>query len=176
MTPQAWLLLLLVLFMPNQQSAQPGQKPSETVLRDPFTLKLKLNDGSNFEQRFDQVPYVKDGSVYIFSGEAFGIAVKTDGDKITDVSYEKDATKDDILLKFEQMSTGKTTMMMLTIQNKLKQDVQLDASMRLPKRDGAYKTSILPVLAGKSGFESWPHPIAVLELRNFRFYQRPAKP
>jgi hypothetical protein len=85
------------------------------------------------------------------------------------LQYEKDPGKADIKLKFTEEKTGGRVMMMLVIESRLKQTLYVNASMQIPNRKGTYKTSILPVLGGKSGFESWPHPITLLELKNLRF-------
>jgi hypothetical protein len=153
----------------SQQAQPPEQKPDEVVLRDPFDLKLKLPDGSSYEEHVGRVPYVKDGSVYIFPGEKFGVAVRSAGEEIAGLQYEKDPGKADIRLKFTEEKTGGRVMMMLVIESRLKQTLYVNASMQIPNRKGTYKTSILPVLGGKSGFESWPHPITLLELKNLRF-------
>jgi hypothetical protein len=174
--PQAFsVLMLMVVFLQSPQA--PGQdvqpspetKPDQVPLREPFTLKLKLPGGSNYEEHFDPIPYVKDGSIYIFPGENFGLNAQVDGDKITNLSYVKNADKADIRLKFTEQGGGKGVMMLLVIESKLKQTLYLDAAMQIPNRKGEYKTSILPVFAGKGGFESWPHPISLLILRNLRF-------
>jgi hypothetical protein len=40
--------------------------------------------------------------------------------------------------------------------------------MSVPGKKDVFKTSILPVKAGKSGLESWPHPISQLVLGNLQ--------
>jgi hypothetical protein len=167
--PLLLFTLLLGLQDSGQQAGQPEQKPGEVVSRDPFDLKLKLPDGSSYQEHFDRVPYVKDGSVYIFPGEKFGVTVSIAGQEITGLQYEKDLGKADIRLNFKQEKAGGRVMMLLVIESKLKQTLYMNASMQIPNRKGAYKTSILPVLGGKGGFESWPHPITVIELKSLRF-------
>jgi hypothetical protein len=44
----------------------------EPVFRASFNLKLHVDDGRNYEETFDSVPYVADNYVYLFAGEAFG--------------------------------------------------------------------------------------------------------
>ena len=174
--PQTLLVLLLMLLQgsqaPTQQVQTPsdqGQQPNDIVLRQPFVLKLKLQDGSNYQEHFDQTPFIKNGNIYIFPGENFGVNIAVEGDKIGSLSYIKDASRADLQLKFTERGNGRGVMMLLVIENKLKQTLYLDAAMQIPKRSGAYKTSILPVFGGKGGFESWPHPISLLVLRNLRF-------
>jgi hypothetical protein len=162
---QASLVLMLMLLQSPQATSQdvqppPQQKPDEIALRDPFTLKLKLPGGSNYEERFDHIPYVKDGSIYIFPGENFGANAQID---------VKNPAKADVRVNLTEQGGGKGVMMLLVIESKLKQTLYLDAAMQVPNRKGEYRTSILPVLAGKGGFESWPHPISLLILRNLRF-------
>jgi hypothetical protein len=48
----------------SQQVRPPEQNPDVVVSRESFDLKLKLPDGSSYEEHFDRVPHVKDGSVY----------------------------------------------------------------------------------------------------------------
>ncbi|MGC2628034.1 MAG: hypothetical protein WA269_14485, partial [Candidatus Udaeobacter sp.] len=59
--------------------------------------------------------------------------------------------------------------MMLIIQNKSKHTLLLDALMTVPGRKDVQKTSIVPIEAGLSDYEAWPHPIVQLVLRNPRF-------
>jgi len=171
-------LMFLQSVGPSGQDIQqsPDQKVDEIVLRDPFTLKLKLQDGSKYEEHFDQTPYVKDGNVYIFPGENFGVNAITAGGEITGLTYVKNPANANVRLKFTEETGGGRTMMILVIESRLKQTLYLDAFMQIPNRNGSYKTSILPVIAGKSGFESWPHPITLLVLRNLRFTQKPRTP
>jgi len=59
-------------------------------------------------------------------------------------------------------------MMMLVLKSNIKQVLYQDALMTIPGKKGIYKTSILPLQPGLGGYESWPHPIVQLVLRNFR--------
>jgi hypothetical protein len=59
--------------------------------------------------------------------------------------------------------------MMLIIQNRSKHKLLLDALMTVPGRKDIQKTSIIPIEAGLSDYEEWPHPIVQLVLRNPRF-------
>jgi hypothetical protein len=72
--PQALSVVMVVLVLlesaqaPNQDlPPSPAVKTDDAPLRDPFTLKLKLPGGSNYEERFESTPFVKDGATYIFA-------------------------------------------------------------------------------------------------------------
>lgn len=150
------------------------------VFRDPFTLKLRLNNRDNYQKQFDRVPYVDGGDVYLFLGDKVGVNVTVTGDEITGLTYVQNPDKADVGFEFSEpvVKGGKTpgAMMMLSIQNKLKRRLFLDAMMTVPTKNGIYGTDILPIPAGLGDFESWPHPIVQLVLWNFRFAQQPSGP
>jgi hypothetical protein len=149
-------------------SVQPAADP---VLRGPFTLKLRVDKDHYYEERFEkQIPFVADNDIYLFSGEKFGVNLTVANDQVVGVSYQANVDKADVCFTFSQeVEKSGGAMMMLTIQNKTKQALRMDALMTVPGKQGIYKTSILPIQGGLSDFESWPHPIVQLVLRNLRF-------
>lgn len=142
----------------------------DMIYRAPFDLKLQIDKGHYYQQHFDRVPYVADNVVYLFVKENFGINVTITDDQISGISYQSDAAKADVTFKFtqEKAGGGQTTMMLIT-QNKLKRALHFDALMTIPGKQGAFKTSIVPIMPSLSNFESWPRPIVQLALQNFRF-------
>jgi hypothetical protein len=50
----------------------------------------------------------------------------------------------------------------------MKRGLSMEALMSVPNKKEVLKTSILPVKAGKSGLETWPHPISQLVLGNLQ--------
>jgi hypothetical protein len=174
-TCQLALIVLCSAAAGAQQSPAEG-KSDELVFREPFTLRLHVDKQRYYEERYDKrIPYVAKNDVYLFSGETFGINITVDGGgEIIAVTYQPETKKADVELKFKQEKMdGDKRMMLLVIRNKLKRRLYLDALMTVPERKGIYKTGILPVEAGLSNYESWPHPIVQLVLRNFRFSERP---
>src|SRR5204863_89044 len=122
-----------------------------------------------YEEKFGKIPYVHGGDVYLFKDDEFGVALDIQDNSIRSVRYQKDLEKADMTLKFSQeVQPDKTAMMMLHIHNNTKHTLDVDALMTVPGRVGIAKTTILPVYPGLSGFESWPHPIVQLVLRNIR--------
>jgi hypothetical protein len=155
--------------------AQSRAVTEEPVFRAPFVLKLHVDNERYYEEKFDKVPYVAENSVYLFSGETFGINVTVTENQLSRIAYAPDPAKADVALGFTQETREKGWMMLLVIQNRLKRRLSFDALMTIPEKKGIYETSVLPVEPNLSNFESWPHPIVQLVLRNFRFSEDGAK-
>lgn len=160
-------LLLSVCFSQTKSARE-----EERVFRAPFKLKLHIDDKRYYEQSFDRIPYVSGNDVYLFSGEAFGINVTAAENEISRIAYEPDPAKADVELRFTQEKSENGWMMMLVIRNKLKHRLYLDALMTIPGKEEILNTNVLPVEPNLSDFESWPHPIVQLVLREFRFSER----
>ncbi len=161
-------LLLSDCFSQTKSATQ-----EEPVFRAPVKLKLHIDNDRFYEGTFDHVPYVADNDVYLFAGEAFGIDVTVTEGEISHIAYERNWAKADVELRFTQEKSQNGWMMMLVIRNKLKRRLYLDAVMTLPGKDELFTTNVLPVEPNLSDFESWPHPIVQLVLRNFRFSEKP---
>jgi len=141
----------------------------DIVFREPFTLKLRTDKDHFYEEKFDRIPYVHDGDVYLFKDDEFGLTLDIQDNAIHGIKYQPDLQKADVTLKFTQeMSDDGTAMMMLVIKNNTTETLHFDALMRVPDEKGCAETSILPVPPGLSDFESWPEPIVQLVLRNIR--------
>jgi len=160
----------------SAQSAQlPKSAPeSSLALREPFTLKLHVDKEHYYEEQFDRkLPFVAGNNVYLFAGESFGLKLNMTNNEIVAVSYQKEKAGADVELEFKQESEkGGEPMMMLVLKSNLKQVLYMDALMTVPKKKGIHKTRILPLQPGLMGFESWPHPIVQLVLRNLRLTEK----
>jgi hypothetical protein len=156
------------------ESAQPptnAPADNNLVFRDPFTIKLHVDKERYYEEKVvKKIPFVADNNVYLFPGESFGLKLSVVDGEITTVSYQKEKISADVELEFKQeIEENGDAMMMLVIKSRIKQILYLDALMIVPRKKGNYKTSILPLKPGLMNFESWPHPIIQLVLRNLRF-------
>lgn len=164
------LLAIFVLSMPatGEESKTTASEPVVPVFREPFTLRLGVDKSHYYEEHYDKrIPYVAEGDVYLFVGESFGINLRVNQSTV-DAIYQPDVSKADVWFEFSQPKDLGRVSMMLMIKNKTKSRLQMDALMTVPGKKGIYRTSILPIEAGLEDFESWPHPIVQLVLRNFR--------
>ena len=139
------------------------------MFRAPFVLKLRVDNEHYYRQSFDKVPYVADNSVYLFARDAFGIKVTIADNHLSGITYQGDPAKADVEFAFTQEKLLNGWMMMLVIRNRLRRKLYLDALMTIPGKSAIFKTDILPIPPGLTDYESWPHPIVQLVLRDFRF-------
>jgi hypothetical protein len=97
----------------------------------------------------------------------FGVSVGFSGRKLTAIAYQPDLSKADITFEFSQkVDTDGSAMMMLTIHNRTSHQLNMRALMTVPGEKAAIETSIIPIQAGLTNFESWPHAILKLLLHD----------
>ncbi len=145
-------------------------KPAAPVMREPFTLHLKVNKDHFEDFHYDKQPYVSENEVYLFSGDKFGVNLVVKGDRVVEVRYQPNVAKADLVFGFEQPKELQDGLAMaLTIDNKMKHDVSMEAMGSVPGKKDPFKDKIAPVKTGKSSTEFWPTPIAQLVLGNFQF-------
>ena len=153
---------------PTARPRSAATKP-KAVMREPFTLRLKIDKDNFSDIHFDRQPYVSDNEVYLFSGDKFGVNLVLKDGRVAEIRYQPDVKRADVVFGFEQPKELQNGLSMaLTIDNRMKQGVSMEALMSVPGKKDVFKTSILPVKAGKSGLESWPHPISQLVLGNLQ--------
>jgi hypothetical protein len=139
------------------------------LMREPFTVHLKVDKDHYGDFPFDKQPYVSENEVYLFSGDKFGVNLIMKGDRVVEVRYQPDVSKADLVFGFEQPKELQNGLAMaLTIDNKIKHDVSMEAMGSVPGKKDTFKDKITPVKAGKSSTEFWPNPIAQLVLGDFR--------
>jgi len=108
--------------------------------------------------------------VFMSPGDNFGVnlAGAADGTALS-ITEEPNLKKANLVLSFRQ----EKGMMLFTIQNRTEHWLAYEVGIRVPKRNGFYKTSVMPLGPRLSNFESWPHPIDQLALKNFSFTEKP---
>ena len=151
----------------SAQSSTP--KTKSPIMREPFTLRLKIDKTHYSEMHYARQPYVSENEVYLFSGDKFGVNLVVKNDRVVEVRYQPDVTKADVVFGFEQPKELQDGIgMALTIDNKTKHGVSMQAKGSVPGKKDLFEDRIAPVQAGKSDLEWWPHPIAQLVLGNLQ--------
>lgn len=161
--------LSLATTIAAEKSAPTKNRAEDTVFRKPFTLTLHIDAENFYEAKLYKIPFVHQNDVYLFKGDELGITFEIRDNTIKAVKYQPDILKAAVTLKFTQeVKTNGTAMMMLVIRNRTEKKLNMDALMTVPEKEGVAKTTILPIGPGLSNYESWPHPIVQLVLRNMR--------
>jgi hypothetical protein len=103
-------------------------------------------------------------------GDKFGVNLAGSADGIAlSITEEPNLKEANLVLSFTEVKG----MTLLKIENRTEHWLTYEAGIRVPKRDGFSNTSVLPLGPRLSNFESWPHPIDQLALKNFSFTEKP---
>ena len=145
-----------------------------TVLkRTPYILKIEVDKKNFYEDQIGATPYVfPNNGMQIYPGETIYVEVIEENGIIKSMKAVKEITKPKttLTIKFSQKSEKKIhQMMMLEVQNPFPKKLIYDAKMFLLSNMKWVNTSIYPVMAGLSGFETWTDIIISLGLDNWRF-------
>ncbi|MDF1738432.1 MAG: DUF2314 domain-containing protein [Verrucomicrobiales bacterium] len=178
MKPALASLLFSSLFtLSNAQDPAESTGPAAATdknTRDPFTLTLLIDKERQYEQEIDSTPYVHKDIVYLFSGEVVGISLSEREDGHPAVSYCHDIEKADVLFRFSQKWDKKdeTLMMLLAIDSRIEKELFMDGLLVVPGKEKVFETTILPLKPKTTNYESWPHPVIQLAIRNLRFEEK----
>ena len=141
----------------------------EVVFREPFTLRLHVDKEHYAEYPIGKVPFVHNGAVYLYKGDNFGLRVQVEDGVVKSLAYAADGSTADVSLDFtQQIKEDGSAMMLLTIVNRTKYKLAMQALMVTPNQQRPQATSIIPIEPGLINFESWPHPIAQLVLHKLK--------
>jgi hypothetical protein len=113
-----------------------------------------------------------DKSVQLYPGEKVFVEVEQENGVIKSVKAVKENTNPDktLILEFTQTAKNKVhQMMMLNVTNPFKKNLAYRALMYPLKAGKWVETDVLPVMAGLSGFETWPDVITSIALSGWTF-------
>jgi hypothetical protein len=171
-----WLMVVATISPIYGFCADQSRVAAETntiVFRQPFTLKLHVDKEHYYEEAFGRIPYVFKDDVYLFKDDVFGIDLDITNGLIRSIAYQPDTNRATVILRFTQeVREDGDAMMLLEIRNRSDWKLFIDALMTVPGKKSARKTSIVPLGPGLVGYESWPHPIVQLVLRNIHLKEK----
>lgn len=116
-------------------------------------------------------PSEKPNTVLIHPGEVLYAQFEESGAALRLVSVQKEKNPQAQLVLTMKPFDQATRLLLLTVESKFRKDMLYKAEMRLLSRNVREETSVVPVRAGLSSFESWPHPIEELALYGFALKQ-----
>ena len=114
--------------------------------------------------------HIANNVVFMSPGDKLGVnlAGAADGTALS-ITQEPDLKKANLVFSFRR-DKGMT---LATIENRTERWLRYEAGIKVPNRDGFYKTSVMPVGPHMSNLESWPNPIDQLALKNIIFTEKP---
>ena len=108
----------------------------------------------------------KPETVLIHPGETLYVTFQRTGDSLSLAHLGKDADKEAQLI-FRMAPLKEIHGTMLKVENKFDRNLYYKAEMHLLSKNKRANTSVVPVMAGKVSFESWPFVIEELALSGF---------
>ena len=121
------------------------------------------------------VPYVENKQLSILAGEEVYVEVVVQNNTIVGIKKVSNVIDPNTTMTFAFMNYDNGKSMTLSAKNPLTSSVKYHIDM-VDHRGGLHNTSSCPVLAGKSVFEIWPHPIPEIRITNFHFTSEEEKP
>ena len=113
-------------------------------------------------------PNVGSTQLSILAGEQVYVEVAVQNKMIVGIKKVRNVIDPNNTMNFKFMKDENRKIMTLSVENSLTSPVKYHIDM-VDYRGGLHNTSSCPVLAGKSVFEIWPHPIPEIRVTNFHF-------
>lgn len=165
--------ILVCLFSITQITFAEGE-----LTRKAFDLKLAVDNDRFYTTRLSESPFVtKDNTVQMYPGEDLFFEVEVVEDKIVKLIAVKENKfpEKTLEISFKQECNDKVhELMMLSIKNPFDKDLNYKALIYLMEHKKWVSTSVLPVVAGKVSFETWPDIIVTIALTNWTL-KKPVK-
>jgi hypothetical protein len=135
--------------------------------KDYSTAKEELNGLLN-PQKSKKVENIPGQYIEITPEQKLFVEIIVENGKVVQLLPVTEIKKSDITATFNFTKLDKG--MMLSVNNPFPKSMKYNIDM-IDSKGNAFQTSSCPVGAGISVFESWPHPITKLEIKNFRFLE-----
>lgn len=146
---------------------------NDVAEREPFTLKLAVNDNQFYEMPIKKSNYfVKENVIQIYPSEKINVEVELKADTIYSMKVVKKILnpKRTIQIEFNQnLKDNKSEGMMLTVKNPFDKKLNYNAFMFIVGHDKWIQTSIIPILPNLVNYETWSDVIITLVLEKWRF-------
>jgi hypothetical protein len=140
--------------------------------RKAYVLELAANETQQYTTEIGEGPYfVKEKVLQLYCGEKVFVECEVINNSIVSMQVVAQNRNPErtIEINFTQDSKDrKQIQTMLEVINPFAKDLLYDAIMLTPNSKNWSKTSILPVKAKLTSYESWPHTIVSLALINWK--------
>jgi hypothetical protein len=165
----SFALFVPLLFIVHIASAQESVFPSGIKLIPAKKYELILNEKEFTEIDYPARPCVLHDLVNLIPNETIFIEADIQGTKLVNLKYVENLINPGktLEIQFKQNQDHKSPFMILVVKNPFQRALKYEAGIQLLSQQGFRKTSTLPVGAKLTNFESWPHPVTRILLKNF---------
>jgi hypothetical protein len=150
---------------------QLGHAQNLKPTREAFTLKLAVDGEKFYEEDLKSSAYFpRPGLLQIYPTEKLNIEVEIKADTVFSMQVVKNNLNPSktIEIVFSQtVENNKHELMMLKVNNPFEKELSYKARMYVVGQEKWSRTSILPIPAKLSGYETWPNVIISLALYDF---------
>ena len=161
-------ILIVILF----NIVRPIYAQNNKEFRDEFILKLPVDNEKFYEQKIESTKFfVKEKVLQIYPGEKLFIEVEIINDEISTMKVVKENLNPSktIVLEFTQIvKDKKSELMMLKLENPFNKDLDYKAMMYIVGHNKWINTSVIPIKAKLTGYETWKDVIITLVLTDWK--------
>ncbi|MBA3900120.1 MAG: hypothetical protein H0X62_07915 [Bacteroidetes bacterium] len=148
------------------------QNTNNNPNRESFVLKLLVNDSSIYESPVKSSPFIlQNNTLQLYPGEKVFIEVKFQNNEVVKMTTVKENLNPSRTLEinFNQITDGKNhKSMMLKVINPFSKDLQYNAHVFLMEYEKWIETTVLPVNAESTSYETWPDIIVTIALSDWK--------
>jgi hypothetical protein len=141
--------------------------------RTPYKLSVAVDKTSFYEEDIQSTAFVlPDKTIQVYPGETIFVEVEVVDGVVKNITAVKEIKNPSITLTISFTQTAKNKvheLMMLKIENPFPKKLLYKAGIYLFKQKKWVGTSVYPVEAGLSGFETWPDIIISIALKDWKF-------
>lgn len=143
------------------------------LTRTPYKLTVAIDKNAVYAADVKATPYVlPDKTLQLYPGEKVYIEVELANDTIASLKAVRENTNPSKTLIVEFTQSAKKNvheMMMLKVTNPFAKNLVYKCLFFPLKGSKFVETDVLPVMAGLSGFETWPNIIISIALSDWKF-------
>ena len=168
------LLLLAFIVISSITYAQ-----NDLPEREPFTLKLAVDQEQFYEVAIDKTPYfILDNVLQIYPGEKLLVEAEVKSDSIISMKVVKEMKfpEKTIIIDFKQIikeGGREHEQMFLEVKNPFEKYLNYSAMMYIVGHDEWIDTSIIPIFPKILGLEMWSDVIITITLHSWRIQTEP---
>jgi hypothetical protein len=163
-------LLAILFFLQTFSFGQNNDLPN----REAFNLTLMINDTNAYFSEIQSSPYIlPDNSIQIYPGEKIFVEIELVKNEIKSMKTVKENLHPEktLIISFSEQTHDNNiySSVILKIVNPFNKQLEYKASIFLEEQRKWVSTSVLPVKAKLSAYETWSDLIVTISLSDLKF-------